>query len=216
MKRTELEKKAALHILLLLYHAKRLDWQDINKLFLNWSMYQINILWHFYYENGKSSNFDNFMSIYQFIPEPTGPYCDLINGALEWLLNDDYIESMENPELTAEGLNLVKNVLSKDSSLAAINEWIDIMVTLQSMYGYKKLFRFIYRDNEFKQKFDSKDIILETQTPSNATVQFLNDFREAYDNALKEQNNYEIKITKKEYLIGYFGYIFDKIIKGEL
>lgn len=208
------EQKAAIHVLLLLYHAKKLNWAEINRSYVNWSMYQINILVHFYKTNTDDLELSSFISLYEFVMEPTGPLCDLITQALDWLELNKYITSVKSPILTDSGTNEVVGVLLKDPLLIEVEKWIELMVTLQSIYGYEQLYRFIYRDPEFRNKLKSNNPKLETGNPQNDTIEFLNEFKTSYDDVLLEIGN-TTSISRKEYLIGYFGYVFDQISRGE-
>lgn len=208
------EKQAAIHILLLLYHAKRLNWSGINKSYVNWSMYQINILVHFYQDDIEDKNLSSFTDIYEFVMEPTGPLCDLVNQALEWLVVMKYVKSLIEPIISETGINKVRDLLLHDNETKPIERWIDIMITLQSVYGYEQLFRFIYRDPEFKNKLMANNPTLETGNPQNDTVEFLKSFKCMYDEVLRDSGSTK-ELSKKEYLIGYFRYVFELIKRGE-
>ncbi|GAB1365745.1 hypothetical protein MASR1M36_06160 [Candidatus Cloacimonadaceae bacterium] len=214
MRTNEDDKKVALHLLLLLYHAKRMNWEEVNKLYINWSMYLINILVHFYNQDTGDDDLQELPQLYEFILDSTSPKSDIVNRSLDILALNKYILSVDNPTITEKGIEAVTNLLLPDSTMKSIAQWIDIMVSLQSIYGYEQLFRFIYRDPEFKSKLKALDDVLETSNPLNETVLFLNEFKSAYDEILKT-NNIPAVVSPKEYLIGYFGYVFDLIKRGE-
>lgn len=208
------DKKVALHLLLLLFHAKRMNWEEVNKLYVNWSMYLINTLVHFYNKGMDDDDLQELPNLYEFILDSTSPKSDIINRALDILALSKYIQSVDNPNITDKGIDTVNKVLMHDSTLNSIAQWIDIMVSLQSIYGYEQLFRFIYRDPEFKSKLKAQNDVLETSNPLNETILFLNEFKSAYDEILQDNNIPEV-VSPKEYLIGYFGYVFDLIKRGE-
>ncbi len=207
------ETVSALHLLILLYYTKKLGWIEINKKYINWSMYQLIILSHFYSKSLDDPEFVNLIKLYEFVTYSTGPQCNLINEALDRLLLNGYIDDVEKPILTHEGVSVVESKLLKDPLLTSIIEWIDLSVTLQSIYGYTKLFRFIYRDEEFKEKLSSNVSNLDTQNPHNATIKFMGEFKKEYDNQFPSDVGSET--TMKDYLIGYFGYIFETIVLGD-
>lgn len=214
MRTHEEDKKVALHLLLLLFHAKRMNWDEVNKLYINWSMYLINTLVHFYNKGIDDDDLQELPQLYEFILDSTSPKSDIVNRALDILALDKYIQSVEIPIITEKGNEAVTKLLLPDSTMKSIAQWIDIMVSLQSIYGYEQLFRFIYRDPEFKSKLKAQDDVLETSNPLNETILFLNEFKSAYDEVLTN-NNISEAISPKEYLIGYFGYVFDLIKRGE-
>ena len=92
------------------------------------------------------------------------------------------------------------------------DEWFDDVAYIVGIYGEDKIFDFIYRDPEYRKSLDGNSTYNLNLGKDNATVVFLNSFKEAFEEKIVDK---QITLENKKYLELYFEYVFGKILRGE-
>lgn len=196
------------HVLMIIKIARLLGWSEINESMIHWSLYLVHIL-HLFSEEKPF-----YDKVYTFIIEEEnqnvldiGPKCNLITDSIQWLLLNKYISEDNNSYCISDlGNELLENPIDQFDY-----EWIELVINLESMYGESKLLNYIFLDQEFRIKYYSQLTDLEVSNSENETIKFLKEFQNVFD----KNKSPDKELSKKEYLVLYFDYLFSRIIKNE-
>lgn len=181
-----------------------IGWSSIRESSINRIIYLSAVLYSFRYPDEVNI----FKDDYQFSVTVSGPEDAEIEKAL---IN---LESNEVIEHTASGyvLNSNKKNFFETTQVKRKEEWFDDVAYIIGIYGEDKIFDFIYRDPEYRKSLDGNSIYNLNLEEDNATVEFLNSFKEAFEKKIIDKKN---KLENKKYLELYFEYVFGKILRGE-
>lgn len=190
---------ANVDLMTIIAHTKKMGWDSVGSNSLQRIMYLMKVLYAFNHED------ENVFGLYHFNVSVFGPYSELINNSLTFLL--------ATQRLTGEREGDVR--LNSDDGVDAMSDekikWIDTVLLILGKYGESKIFSFIVNDPLYDQSVKSNsdseiDINLE-----NYTLRVLNDFKSAFEETLEDTSS----ISKEEYISLYFDYLFSEIIKRE-
>ena len=195
--------QANIDILTVVVHAKRMiGWDTINCYSLHRVMYLMKVLYSFCHnDKNKFNNYHFNVSIF-------GPYSELVEKSLIFLLSNQYLLGEKDGEVQENQINTnLKDCIEK------LNEeksrWIDTILLILGKYGENKIFSFIVNDPQYEQSVKANlsseiDIDLE-----NYTLKVLKDFKQAFEDTLRDDTS---NISKEEYISLYFDYLFSQII----
>lgn len=184
-------------IMTIVSHARRIGWDTISEQSVHRVTYLMKVLYAFCHESL------NVFDAYHFNVTVFGPYSDLINRSLVFLISSQRI-------VEEQGGNL--RIVSKDGVDVIADEkirWIDTVLLILGKYGEQKVFSFVVNDPQYNCSVKA-NISAEINCSSKSeTVNTLNDFREAFEKTIDASN-----ISKEEYIGLYFDFLFGQIIKG--
>jgi hypothetical protein len=201
--------RASGDILTIMNFTLKLGWNEIRELSIYRILYLSSVLYSFKYPERRNP----FIDDYSFIVSLRGPYSEVIEKSLIYLLTNHYIKKVctNNDQYI---LDVNKNELTYMPGYQEKNEWLEIIIYILGVYGEDKIYDFIFRDPEYQDSIarnSQKELNL---TPSNQTHQTLMKFKELFEKAMNEENDV-IELDDKAYLNMYFEYVFSKILKGE-
>lgn len=184
-------------IMTIIAHAKRIGWDSVSTHTLQRVVYLMKVLYSFCHAE------ENEFGLYHFSVTIFGPYSDLVNKSLAFLLSSQRLLGDLDGEVN---LNSIDGV---DSISDAKKKWIDVILLILGRYGESKVFSFIVNDPQYEQSVKA-NISSEINTDlENDTLKVLNDFRKAFEETLKDTSS----ISSEEYISLYFDYLFGQIIK---
>lgn len=177
-------------------HAKKIGWDTISYNTLQRVVYMMKVLYSFNHEN------ENIFALYHFNVSIFGPYSELIEKSLTFLLASQRIIEDRNGDVRLNSTDGI-NFLSEDK----IN-WIDTILLILGKYGESKVFSFIVNDPQYELSVKS-NLNSEINTNNeNDTIKVLNDFKKAFEETIGDTSS----ISKEEYISLYFDYLFGQII----
>lgn len=181
-----------------------IGWKSIRESSINRIIYLSAVLYSFRYPN----EINIFENDYNFSVTLSGPEDADVEKAL--------INLESNEALVHEDLGYTLNSEKKGSYVISKSErkeeWFDDVAYIIGLYGEDKIFDFIYRDPEYRKSLDGNSVYNLNLGKSNATVEFLNSFKESFEKMIKDKS---IRLENKKYLELYFEYVFGKILRGE-
>lgn len=182
----------------------RLGWKSIRESSINRIIYLSAVLYSFRYPDDNNIFEDN----YKFSVTLSGPEDAGIEKAL---INLGSNEVLEHTEL-GYALCADRNISFTTYQAERKEEWFDDIAYIIGIYGEDKIFDFIYRDPEYRKSLDGNSIYNLNLGKDNATVEFLNSFKDAFEEKMVDKR---IVLENKKYLELYFEYVFGKILRGE-
>ena len=190
---------ANVDLMTIIAHTKKMGWDSVGSNSLQRIIYLMKVLYAFNHED------ENVFGLYHFNVSVFGPYSELINNSLTFLL--------ATQRLTGEREGDVR--LNSDDGVDAMSDekikWIDTVLLILGKYGESKIFSFIVNDPLYDQSVKSNSDSEIDINPENYTLRVLNDFKSAFEETLEDTSS----ISKEEYISLYFDYLFSKIIKRE-
>lgn len=190
---------ANVDLMTIIAHTKKMGWDSVGSNSLQRIMYLMKVLYAFNHED------ENVFGLYHFNVSVFGPYSELINNSLTFLL--------ATQRLIGEREGDVR--LNSDDGVDAMSDekikWIDTVLLILGKYGESKIFSFIVNDPLYDQSVKSNSDSEIDINPENYTLRVLNDFKSAFEETLEDTSS----ISKEEYISLYFDYLFSEIIKRE-
>ena len=181
-----------------------IGWKTIRESSLNRIIYLAAVLYSFRYP--KEENI--LQNEYMFSVTLSGPEDAEIENALINLESNDVIMQTE------EGYQICKGAVFSINAVfdSKKSEWFDDIAYIIGIYGEDKIYDFIFRDPEYRKTLKGNSIYNLNIGPENATVNFLNGFKAAFEE--KIQNKDDV-LNNRQYLELYFEYVFGMILRGE-
>ena len=183
-------------IMTIIAHAKKIGWDTISYNSLQRVVYMMKVLYSFNHED------ENVFSLYHFSVSIFGPYSELVDKSLTFLLSSQRLLGDREGDVRLISMDGV-DAVAEDKI-----KWIDTILLILSRYGESKIFSFIVNDPQYEQSVKA-NINSEINTnPENDTLKVLNDFKRAFEETLEDTSS----ISKEEYISLYFDYLFSQII----
>ena len=131
---------------------------------------------------------------------------------IAFLAKDEYLErSPANDGFLSLGGNR-EDLQSREGLRLDRTSWLKVIVSILNIYGENKIYDFVFRDKEYQETLQSgKSEGIDT-SPENATLKFLEGFKEAFEESLGKSDK---EIAKGKYIELYFEYVFSQILKRE-
>ncbi len=184
-------------LMTIIAHAKKMGWDSIGSNSLQRIVYLLKVLYAFNHEG------DNDFGLYHFNVSIFGPYSELVDKSLTFLLSSQRLIGEKDGDVCLNSIDGV-DAMSEEKV-----RWIIAILLILGKYGESKIFSFIVNDplydKSVKANIDAEIDI----NPENYTLQVLNDFKKAFEDTLKDTSS----ISKEEYIGLYFDFLFSKIIK---
>ncbi|MCM1498159.1 MAG: hypothetical protein NC124_06790 [Clostridium sp.] len=181
-----------------------IGWKSIRESSINRIIYLSAVLYSFRYPDDNNI----FEDDYKFSVTLSGPEDAEVEKAL---INLESNEVLEHTEL-GYALCLENKISLTTSQAERKKEWFDDIAYVIGIYGEDKIFDFIYRDPEYRESLDGNSTYNLNLGKDNATVEFLNSFKDAFEEKIVDKR---IVLENKKYLELYFEYVFGKILRGE-
>lgn len=189
--------RANADLMTIIAHAKKIGWASVGTNSIQRIVYMIKVLYTFNHDD------ENEFDYYHFSVSLIGPYSDLVDRSLVFLLSSQRLLGEKDGDVY---LNSVDGV---DSLSEEKIKWIDTILLILGKYGETKIFSFIVNDPLYEQSVKA-NLSSEIKTdPENYTLIVLNDFKKAFEETLTDTST----ISKEEYISLYFDYLFGQIIK---
>lgn len=185
-------------IMTVVAHSKRIGWETIDTNTIHRTIYLMKVLYSFTHDDA------NIFGIYHFNVSVFGPYSELINRALYFLMSSQRLLGEVGGELI---LNSTDGV---DCVTVEKQNWIDTVLLILGKYGERKVFSFVVNDPQYGTAVKSNAVSEIDCGVENETLKTLRDFQFAFEQTLPDTSS----ISKDEYLKLYFDYIFSQIIKA--
>lgn len=183
-------------IMTIIAHAKKIGWDTISYNSLQRVVYMMKVLYSFNHDD------ENVFSLYHFSVSIFGPYSELVDKSLTFLLSSQRLLGDREGDVRLNSMDGV-DAVAEDKI-----KWIDTILLILSRYGESKIFSFIVNDPQYEQSVKA-NINSEINTnPENDTLKVLNDFKRAFEETLEDTSS----ISKEEYISLYFDYLFSRII----
>lgn len=183
-------------IMTIIAHAKKIGWDTISYNSLQRVVYMMKVLYSFNHDD------ENVFSLYHFSVSIFGPYSELVDKSLTFLLSSQRLLGEREGDVRLSSMDGV-DAVAEDKI-----KWIDTILLILSRYGESKIFSFIVNDPQYEQSVKA-NINSEINTnPENDTLKVLNDFKRAFEDTLEDTSS----ISKEEYISLYFDYLFSQII----
>lgn len=183
-------------IMTIIAHAKKIGWDTISYNSLQRVVYMMKVLYSFNHDD------ENVFSLYHFSVSIFGPYSELVNKSLTFLLSSQRLLGDREGDVRLNSMDGVDAVAENKI------KWIDTILLILSRYGESKIFSFIVNDPQYEQSVKA-NINSEINTNTeNDTLKVLNDFKRAFEETLEDTSS----ISKEEYISLYFDYLFSQII----
>lgn len=201
MENLELEKLnlANADMMTIVAHTKKLGWDKVSCNSIQRMVYLMKVLYAFVHDD------ENVFNIYHFNVSLFGPYSELVQKSLIFLISSQRLLGDWNGDVTLHSFDGVDALA--DNKI----KWIDTVLLIISKYGENKLFSFIVNDPQYEQSVKSNLSSEISTEPDNDTLIVLEDFKKAFEETLENVSS----ISKEEYISLYFDYIFSQIIKKE-
>ena len=190
---------ANVDLMTIIAHTKKMGWDSVGSNSLQRIMYLMKVLYAFNHED------ENVFGLYHFNVSIFGPYSELIDNSLTFLLTTQRLTGEREGDVrlnSADGVDAMSDEKIK---------WIDTVLLILGKYGESKIFSFIVNDPLYDQSVKSNSDSEIDINPENYTLRVLNDFKSAFEETLEDTSS----ISKEEYISLYFDYLFGKIIKRE-
>lgn len=181
-----------------------IGWKSIRESSINRIIYLSAVLYSFRYPD--ESNI--FEEDYKFTVSLSGPEDAGVEKALINLESNEVICHTDAGYVLSQQKEVSLITPQKDRKV----EWFDDVAYIIGIYGEDKIFDFIYRDPEYRKSLDGNSTYNLNIGEDNATVEFLNGFKEAFEAKIVDK---QITLENKKYLELYFEYVFGKILRGE-
>jgi len=195
-------------ILFLMQSASKIDWHEIRENSIFRTLYLVSVLFSFRFPKEENP----FNAAYRFSLHITGPFNPDIKSAINFLLKDEYIESAEGGEdIYKLGGNPSPDLAGQPDQKVR-QGWIDTVVSILGVYGENRIYDFIFRDPEYREKLQTGSLQVLITDPENKTVEVLNRFKQAFEESISDIPE---KLDNKKYIQYYFEYVFSKILKRE-
>ena len=179
-------------IMTMIAHAKKIGWDTISYNSLQRVVYMMKVLYSFNHDD------ENVFSLYHFSVSIFGPYSELVDKSLTFLLSSQRLLGDREGDVRLNSMDGV-DAVAEDKI-----KWIDTILLILSRYGESKIFSFIVNDPQYEQSVKA-NINSEINTnPENDTLKVLNDFKMAFEETLEDTSS----ISKEEYISLYFDYLF--------
>lgn len=180
-------------------HARKIGWDPISYNSLQRVTYMMKVLYAFCHEEA------NPFSLYHFNVSIFGPYSELIDNSLTFLLSSQRLLGEKDGDVRLNSLDGVDVIDNEKIS------WIDTILLILGKYGENKIFSFIVNDPAYYQSVKA-NLFSEIDTSlENDTLNVLNDFKKAFEETLGDTSS----ISKEEYIGLYFDYLFGQVIKKD-
>lgn len=177
-------------------HAKKIGWDSISYNSLQRVVYMMKVLYSFNHTD------ENVFDLYHFNVSLFGPYSDLVEKSLTFLLTTQRLLGDKEGDVRLNSIDGVDTV--PDEKI----KWIDTILLVLSKYGEKKIFSFIVNDPQYEQSVKSNLSSEINTNPENDTLKVLNDFKKAFEETIEDTSS----ISQEEYISLYFDYLFSQII----
>ena len=191
-------------IYLLMRVLAKVGWKTVRETSLNRILYLSAVVYSFRYPDDNNI----FQNNYRFTVTLSGPEDSDVDSALINLVSNDLLVQVnEGYELSNMPINTA--FLMSDERKRC---WFDDIIYIIGVYGEDKIYDFIFRDPEYRTSLRSNTIYNLNIGTDNATVKFLNSFKSAFEEKLKDKKD---ALNNRQYLELDFEYIFGKILRGE-
>lgn len=177
-------------------HAKKIGWDTISYNSLQRVIYMMKVFYSFNHTD------ENVFGLYHFNVSLFGPYSDLVEKSLTFLLATQRLMGDKEGDVRLNSIDGVDTMSNEKI------KWIDTILLVLSKYGENKIFSFIVNDPQYEQSVKSNLSSEINTNPENDTLKVLNDFKKAFEETLEDTSS----ISKEEYISLYFDYIFSQII----
>ena len=177
-------------LMTIIAHAKKIGWDTISYNSLQRVVYMMKVLYSF---NHKDDNVFNF---YHFSVSIFGPYSELVEKSLTFLLATQRLLGEKDCDVRLNSSDGV-DALSDDKIA-----WIDTILLILSKYGESKIFSFIVNDPQYEQSVKANLSSEINTNPENDTLKVLNKFKKAFEETIEDTSS----ISKEEYISLYFDY----------
>ena len=177
-------------------HAKRIGWDTISYNSLQRVVYMMKVLYSFNHTD------ENVFGFYHFNVSLFGPYSDLVEKSLTFLLTTQRLLGDKEGDVRLNSIDGVDTMPNEKI------KWIDTILLVLSKYGENKIFSFIVNDPQYEQSVKSNLSSEINTNPENDTLKVLNDFKIAFEETLENTSS----ISKEEYISLYFDYLFSQIV----
>lgn len=177
-------------------HAKKMGWDTISCNSIQRIVYMMKVLYAF------NHNDENVFGLYHFNVSLFGPYSELVDKSLTFLLASQRLLGEREGDIQLNSTDGV-DALSDEKI-----KWIDTILLILGKYGESKVFSFIVNDPQYEQSVKANLSSEINTNPENDTLKTLNDFKKAFEETLEDTSS----ISKEEYISLYFDYLFSQII----
>ncbi len=177
-------------------HAKRIGWDSISYNSLQRVVYMMKVLYSFNHTD------ENVFGFYHFNVSLFGPYSDLVEKSLTFLLTTQRLLGDKEGDVRLNSIDGVDTMPNEKI------KWIDTILLVLSKYGENKIFSFIVNDPQYEQSVKSNLSSEINTNTENDTLKVLNDFKKAFEETLENTSS----ISKEEYISLYFDYLFSQIV----
>lgn len=186
-------------LMTIIAHAKKIGWDTISYNSLQRVVYMMKVLYSFNHED------ENVFSFYHFNVSIFGPYSELVEKSLTFLLATQRLLGEKDGDVRLNSSDGV-DALSDDKI-----KWTDTILLILSKYGESKIFSFIVNDPQYGISVKANLSSEINTSPENDTLKVLNDFKNAFEETLEDTSS----ISKEEYISLYFDYLFSQIINKQ-
>lgn len=183
-------------IMTIIAHAKKIGWDTISRNSMQRLIYMMKVLYSFNHTD------ENVFGLYHFNVSLFGPYSDLVDKSLIFLLATQRLLGAREGDVCLNSIDGV-DIMSDEKI-----KWIDTILLILGKYGENKIFSFIVNDPQYEQSVKSNLSSEINTNPENDTLKVLNDFKKAFEETLEDTSS----ISKEEYISLYFDYIFSQIL----
>ena len=190
---------ANVDLMTIIAHTKKMGWNSVGSNSLQRIVYLMKVLYEFNHDD------ENVFGLYHFNVSVFGPYSELINNSLTFLLATQRLTGEREGDVRLNSFDGVDAM--SDEKI----KWIDTVLLILGKFGESKIFSFIVNDPLYDQSVKSNSDSEIDINPENYTLRVLNDFKKAFEDTLEDTSS----ISKEEYISLYFDYLFSKIIKRE-
>ena len=188
-------------VVMLVEITKKIGWQSVKEQSIQRLFYLSSILNSFISPDVRN-DFDD----YRFSITKNGPYCSLISASIINLKTREMLIEVGDA-LVLNGQLVQKLQIDNEAK----KKWFEVVVYLIGLYGENKIYAFVIRDPEYKNAFLRNSVQDLRTDDQSKTIEFLNEFREAFEETLSDVSS----VSNVEYLELYFQYVFSKIIKND-
>ena len=186
-----------------------IGWNAIRESSINRILYLSAVMYSFMETEQKNI----FSNDYSFVITIGGPEDPNISNAITNLESNEVIE--RNDTGFALGRVNLENTFNEYPLYTEKKKWIDDMLYIIGIYGEDKIYDFVFRDPQYQLSLKTNAQYVLDLTANNATVNFLNSFKNDFENQAKKINqNYSL--NNRQYLSMYFEFVFGKILRGDL
>lgn len=181
-------------------HAKKIiGWDTISYNSLQRVVYLMKVLYSFNHDD------ENVFGLYHFNVSIFGPYSELVEKSLTFLVSTQRLLDGSNGDLrlnSSDGIDTVTDDKIK---------WIDTVLLILGKYGESKIFSFIVNDPQYDQAVKANLSSEINTNAENYTLRILFDFKKAFEETLEDTSS----ISQEEYISLYFDYLFSQIINKQ-